>query len=276
MQVSEDYRQLRALLAARAGSIGFVPTMGALHAGHRALIERARAENDVVVASIFVNPLQFAPNEDLQAYPRPLSDDSALLQQAGADFLYVPTPEIMYPQGFATQIRVAGLSDVLCGAVRKGHFDGVCTVVAKLLLQVQPQRAYFGEKDYQQLLIIRRLCEDINLLPEVVAVPTQREDDGLALSSRNRYLTPQERAIAPQLYAHLQRIGSAIQHGDAVEKLLAGGKVDLVNAGFASVDYLDYCDAATLAPLTHYSAGARLLVAARLGKARLIDNVEVD
>ena len=258
------------------GSLGFVPTMGALHAGHMALVERARAKNDCVVVSIFVNPLQFGAGEDLDRYPKPLEADMALLSAAGVDILYLPTAEVMYPQGFQTSVKVGELADRLCGASRHGHFDGVASVVLKLFNQVQPIRAYFGEKDYQQLCVIKRLVLDFNLSLEVIGVPTVREADGLALSSRNQYLSEQERAIAPRLFSVLTKCAEKIKISDDCTDILTQSKSELLAAGFTSVDYLEYCDPITLKPLLSYQAGARLLAAAKLGQTRLIDNIALE
>jgi pantoate--beta-alanine ligase len=258
-----------------AGSIGFVPTMGALHAGHLALVRRALAENDAVVVSIFVNPLQFGVGEDFEAYPRPLDADKALLESLKADnlTLYLPRAEALYPAGFATSVRVAGVSEELCGATRAGHFDGVCTVLSLLCHQVRPKRLYLGEKDFQQLAVVRRMVLDLAMPWQVVGVPTVREADGLAMSSRNRYLTAQERATAPMLYATLHSCMAAIKAGQAIEEALAGARQQLLQAGFARVDYISYCDSITLKPLSERRNAARLLAAAQLGKARLIDNI---
>jgi pantoate--beta-alanine ligase len=247
-------RQIKTIDALReatssAGSLGLVPTMGALHAGHMALVKRARAENDCVVVSIFVNPLQFGAGEDLERYPNPLDADMALLNGAGVDVVYLPTPNLMYPQGFQTGVKVGALADTLCGASRQGHFDGVATVVLKLFNQVQPNRAYFGEKDYQQLCIINRLIKDFNLSLEVIGVPTVRETDGLALSSRNQYLSDQERAIAPALFANLRKCAENIKKLDALGGVLKFTKSELLAQGFTSVDYLEYCDPISLKPL---------------------------
>ncbi len=265
MQILSHYQDIHAVRDGR--TLGLVPTMGALHAGHLALVARARAENEAVYVSIFVNPLQFGANEDLDAYPRQLERDMALLQDAGADIVYTPSADLMYPEGFTTNIHVAGLSDTLCGAARPGHFDGVATVVAKLIGQTQPKRAYFGEKDYQQLCMIRRMVRDLNLPTEIVAVPTLREADGLAMSSRNAYLSDAQRAIAPALYETL------LACADGLALPLA--KARLLEKGFESVDYLALCQANTLMPLEAPEPRARLLAAAWLGKARLIDNIEV-
>lgn len=249
-----------------------VATMGALHDGHAALIHAARANADRVIVSIFVNPRQFGPNEDFTRYPRDEAKDVAFAAAAGADLIYAPSVAAMYPQGFATTVSVAGLSEGLCGAHRPGHFDGMATVVSKLFLQTMPDITFFGEKDYQQLRIVQRLVEDLDIPVEVRAVPTRREADGLALSSRNRFLAPEERAIAPCLAATL-RHGAArlINAPEAVAAVLAEGRATLAAAGFV-VEYLELRDAVTLAPCAPGSNPARLLAAARLGATRLIDN----
>ncbi len=256
--------------------VGFVPTMGALHRGHLSLVETALTRVDRVVASVFVNPSQFGPNEDFQAYPRQETTDAGLLGGAGAHLLFAPTVPEMYPPGFATTVTVTGISSGLCGDIRPGHFAGVATVVTKLLLQALPDVAVFGEKDYQQLQVIRRLVRDLDIPVEVIGAPTVRESDGLALSSRNAYLSPEQRAIAPAIYRVLTGLADRLRgSGAAAAPLLAAGAEDLLRAGFASVDYLELRDAEDLAPLAQADRPARLLVAARLGKARLIDNLGV-
>lgn len=259
-----------------APALGFVPTMGALHAGHLSLVERAKSENARVLVSIFVNPLQFGAGEDLDAYPRPLEQDIALLQSAGADYLFTPMAADMYPEGFKTTVSVAELDNQLCGMARRGHFDGVCTVVAKLFNLVHPERAYFGEKDWQQLTIIRRMAADLALRPQIIAVPTLREVDGLAMSSRNRYLSEQQRAIAPALYQTLQTCAQAIRSGEQVIETLRTGERHLLQKGFEKIDYLQLCDGETLLPLSAFQKGARLFAAAHLGRARLIDNIALE
>lgn len=256
-------------------TVALVPTMGALHAGHASLVTAALDLADRVVASIFVNPTQFGVNEDFDRYPRREAEDARTLAESGCHLLYAPAVAEMYPDGFATKVQVAGVSEGLCGAVRPGHFEGVSTVVAKLLLQAQPHLALFGEKDWQQLAVIRRMVRDLDLPVEVVGVPTLREADGLALSSRNAYLSPAERAIAPALHAVLLRVAAGLRRGETAGALCRQGTEDLLAAGFLSVDYLEVRDGQTLAPLDRLERPARVLVAARLGGARLIDNLAV-
>ncbi len=280
MQTVNRIDPLRTAVAAlrRDGPVALVPTMGALHEGHLTLVREAKARAAHVVASIFVNPLQFGANEDLGAYPRRLAEDSALLAAEGTALLWAPDADAMYPAGFATNVSVNGVSEGLCGAARPGHFDGVATVVCKLFNQVQPDIALFGEKDWQQLAVIRRMARDLDLtLPHadaIIGVPTVREADGLALSSRNAYLTPAERAAAAALPAAMRSAICRIGDGEPVAAALAGLMQALLAAGFTAVDYAELRDADTLALLAERGNGpARLLVAARIGKARLIDNM---
>lgn len=269
----------RAVSSWRATSerIGLVPTMGALHAGHMALVAAARESCARVVASVFVNPTQFGPNEDLSSYPRNEAGDAQKLAAAGVDVLFAPDVSEMYGAGFSTSVKVAGMTEGLCGAFRPVHFEGVATVVTKLLLQVLPDVAFFGEKDYQQLRMIERLVRDLDIPVRIEAVATVREKDGLAISSRNQYLSAAERKVAPALYATLRSLADRLaQSGKtgaagAIEK----AKGDLMEAGFSKIEYLELRDAATLAPMTAPGREARLLAAAWLGKTRLIDNVAV-
>lgn len=283
MQTADRLEVLRTIVSGwRAGGerIALVPTMGALHEGHLTLVREARARANRVVVSIFVNPAQFGPDEDLAAYPRRLAADSALLVAEGVDLLWAPPVEEVYPQGFATTISVAGLTADFCGAARPGHFDGVATVVAKLFNQVQPDCALFGEKDFQQLAMIRRMARDLDLVrphvDAIIGVPTVREPDGLALSSRNQYLTAEERAAAAALPREMQVATAQIAAGAPVAEALATLEQALIDAGFASVDYAALADAETLAQLHEQPRHpARLLVAARMGRTRLIDNLPV-
>jgi pantoate--beta-alanine ligase len=249
--------------------------MGALHAGHIALVDAARGRGFQVVVSIFVNPTQFAPNEDLDAYPRREAADVALLEAAGAALLWAPDVAVMYPLGFATSISVGGVSERWDGAARPGHFAGVATVVTKLFQQVKPDCAFFGEKDFQQLAVIRRFVADLDIDIEIVGVPTQREDDGLALSSRNAYLSEEERVTARTLPRALGEAKSAIERGDDVAVALAAAIARLGEAGFEPIDYVALVDAATLEPVERLEGPARLIAAAKLGRTRLIDNLPV-
>jgi pantoate--beta-alanine ligase len=251
--------------------------MGALHDGHLALVKAAKAECRRAIVSIFVNPTQFGPSEDLAAYPRAEASDVAILAAAECDLVFAPHANEMYPERFATQVSVGGLADNLCGPFRPGHFAGVATIVTKLLNQAQPDRAYFGEKDFQQLQIIRRLATDLDLSVMIRGVPTMREADGLALSSRNRFLTAQERQIAAQLPAVMQATASDLADGRPAAGRLATAIQRLLDAGFTKIDYLKLCEEAGLTDIpaaipAKAGPGSRLFVAAFLGRTRLIDN----
>ena len=278
MQTVRDQGQLgSALVALRAGGkrIALVPTMGALHAGHLALVEDARRQADRVAATIFVNPLQFGEGEDLDRYPRQEREDMAALERAGCDLLWMPTPEQIYPAGFSTTVSVKGLSNRWEGEARPGHFDGVATVVTKLFIAVRPEVALFGEKDFQQLAVIRRMTLDLNLPIAIVGVPTVRDDDGLALSSRNAYLSVEERARALALPRALAEAAEGIAEGQDVATALAKAKRNLEQAGFAPIDYVALVDSETLEPLGTASGQMRLIAAATIGRTRLIDNLAV-
>ncbi len=255
--------------------IALVPTMGALHAGHMALIEAAKGEADRVVASIFVNPLQFGPTEDLDCYPRQEAEDAELLANHGCDLLWLPTAAQLYPPGFATTVSVSGVSERWDGASRPGHFAGVATVVAKLFTAVRPDLAFFGEKDFQQLAVIRRMEADLGLGVDVRGVPTVRDADGLALSSRNAYLTADERERALALPHAVEQAREAIHGGEPVDAALDDAKRKLSDAGFSRIDYFALVDSATLEPLDAPSGEMRLIAAAVIGTTRLIDNIRV-
>lgn len=256
-------------------TIALVPTMGALHAGHMALVDAARERADRVVASIFVNPLQFGPSEDLDRYPRQEAEDARLLEHHGCDLLWMPTAAQLYPPGFATTVSVSGVSERWDGAARPGHFAGVATVVAKLFTAVRPDLAYFGEKDFQQLAVIRRMTADLGLGVTIYGVETVRDADGLALSSRNAYLSAEERARALALPQALQQAREAILGGERVKAALDDAKRRLSEAGFSRTDYFALVDAATLEPLEAPSGEMRLIAAAVIGTTRLIDNIRV-
>jgi pantoate--beta-alanine ligase len=301
VQLFHSVSSLRAQVSkskADGEKIALVPTMGALHEGHLSLMRLAQEKADRVMVSIFVNPTQFGEGEDFEAYPRDLEVDRALLKEVGVDWLYVPTVKEMYPHGFATTVSVAEhLTNRLCGVHRPGHFAGVCTVVAKLLLQSQPDIAIFGEKDYQQLQIIRRMVEDLDVPVQIIGAAIQREEDGLAMSSRNVYLSAEERQLAPLLYRLLQRAASELSpracHGvlsrgaeaaartpsfDGVTllELCQSIERELLESGFDSVDYVEAVDPNSLKPVSELNQPARLLVAAKLGNTRLIDNIALE
>lgn len=255
--------------------VGVVPTMGALHEGHLSLVRAALADTDRVIVTLFVNPKQFNSAADLAAYPRTEQADAAKLAPLGAHVLYVPDGDQIYPAGFATTVSVEGVSEGLCGAHRPGHFNGVATVVTKLLLQTGGDFAYFGEKDFQQLHVVRRLAADLDIPVRIVGCPTVREADGLAMSSRNVHLSAAERAVAPALSRFLVEAADRLAAGASVADEIASARRGILAAGFASVEYLELRGADDLAPMTHLDRPGRLLAAAHLGTTRLIDNVAV-
>ena len=278
MKMIKQLEQLRIAtqLAKQLGRVAFVPTMGNLHDGHLTLMREARKHAQTVICSIFVNPMQFGANEDLDKYPRTLEADIAALESAGVDLLYYPSVETMYPKPLTdqTKIEVPVISELYCGASRPGHFVGVATVVAKLFNMVQPDVALFGTKDFQQLAVIRRMVADLAMPIEIIGVPTVRDADGLAMSSRNQYLTADQRAIAPMIYAELKQLAEMISlDRSQLEQHSADSQRRLALAGFEP-DYLYVLDAETLLPLTDQSQQGVILIAAKLGAARLIDNIE--
>lgn len=256
-------------------TVGVVPTMGALHEGHLSLVQAAQDSSDRVIVTIFVNPKQFNNPSDLASYPRTEEDDARKLARFRVDALYVPTPDQVYPEGFATAVSVSGLTDVLCGAMRPGHFDGVATVVTKLFTQTRADRAFFGEKDYQQLQVVRRLSADLDLDVTVVGCPTIREEDGLAMSSRNLLLSDRARVRAPALHEELQTIAQDLRDGQPFSKLRNGAETRLLASGFTEIDYLELRSSDDLDLLEHPDRPCRLFVAAWLAGVRLIDNIAV-
>ncbi len=280
MEVVTTIKQTRALVAsarARGESVGFVPTMGALHVGHRSLIQASRQKCDLTVVSIFVNPTQFGPAEDFDSYPRVEEKDRTTCDQEGVDLLFMPPVKEVYPQPCLSTLRVRDLTSGLCGRFRSGHFDGVATVVLKLFNMVQPDQAFFGEKDYQQLRVIQQMVADLMVPVEIVACPTYREADGLALSSRNQYLTAGERVQAAVLHRAMGRAVDSV-HGGSVraEELLADMRQEITAAGPCIIEYIDIVDTQTLQDLDEVDRPARICLAVRIGACRLIDNIAVD
>ncbi|SPF79776.1 pantoate--beta-alanine ligase [Pseudoprimorskyibacter insulae] len=260
----------------RAGhTVGVVPTMGALHEGHLSLVDRAKTECDRVIVTIFVNPKQFNNPDDLAKYPRTEDSDAEKLAPFGVDAIFAPNPDEVYPNGFATKVSVSGLTDMLCGAHRPGHFDGVATVVTKLFLQTLADRAYFGEKDYQQLQIVKRMATDLNIPTDVVPCPTIREADGLALSSRNLRLSDAARRAAPALIKAMRTLANGLQQNQPIDQLTKAASETILSAGFDSIDYLELRDGAGLAPQTTATKTSRIFAAATIDNIRLIDNIPV-
>lgn len=275
MQIIRSIAELRTARRGLEGTLALVPTMGALHEGHLTLVREGRARATQVAATIFVNPLQFGPNEDLSRYPRQEERDLQLLEREGCDLVWLPTPDQLYPPGFATTVTVAGVSERWDGEARPGHFAGVATVVAKLLIACAPDVALFGEKDFQQLAVIRRMVGDLGLPVKIVGVPTVRDADGLALSSRNAYLSPEQRRQALALPRALEQAAEQIGAGQPVATALAEAKAALIDNGFTRIDYVALVDGDSLEPLEIPCRNMRLLAAATLGTTRLIDNLAV-
>lgn len=277
-QVIRSSAELREKVAGwkRSGMlVGVVPTMGALHDGHLSLVREARRQSDRVIVTIFVNPMQFNNADDLKKYPRDEGHDLALLDAEGVDVLFAPEVAEVYPEGFATKVSVSGVSEPLEGAFRPGHFDGVATVVAKLFGMTQAGRAFFGEKDWQQLQVVRRLVEDLNIPVRIIGCPTIREADGLAMSSRNVRLSTAERAAAPALHRILQAAAATLRNGASARETLLDAEAEILEAGFREIEYLDLRSVEGLRPLERATEPARLLVAAWIGDVRLIDNIAV-
>jgi pantoate--beta-alanine ligase len=275
VQIVRNSEELARARAELAGTVALVPTLGALHAGHMALIAEGRKRAETVAASIFVNPTQFGEGEDFSRYPRQEEQDARMLDEAGCDLLWMPSVSDIYPDGFSTKVSVSGISQRWEGEVRPGHFDGVATIVAKLLLSVRPDVAVFGEKDFQQLAVIHRMVCDLGLPVEIIGVPTVREPDGLALSSRNAYLFAGERQQALALPRTLEAARSAIISGTPVAEVLHEAQASLRNGGFSRIDYFELVDQTTLEPVEEISGKTRLIAAAVIGKTRLIDNLAI-
>ncbi len=277
MKIIKDTKKLKeaiSTLKKEGKTITFVPTMGALHEGHISLVKQAKKISDVVIVSIFVNPTQFGPNEDFSRYPRQEEKDGEMLGKAKADILFMPSVDDMYPKGDTKKIEVKGLNKIMCVAFRPGHFDGVATIVNKLLSVVKPDIAIFGEKDWQQLAIVKKMTRDLKIPVKIIGGKTVREKDGLAMSSRNAYLSAEERKIAPELYKTLRGTAARIKQGDPVNEALDWARKHIKEAGFR-LDYLELRNEETLEELKSFHKSARLFVAAHLGKTRLIDNMEV-
>lgn len=256
-------------------SVGLVPTMGCLHEGHVSLVNRSLAENDRTCVTIFINPRQFGPGEDLDSYPRDQKADARVLEQCQAHLLFAPSIQEMYPEGHVTTVSVPGIGDLLEGELRPGFFKGVVTVVTKLIFQVLPDSVYFGEKDYQQLCVIKQMKKDLNIPAEIIACPTIRDKDGLALSSRNSYLTEEQRALAPELYRALTQTAEHFHSSRNISEAASTGSMALLKSGFSKVDYIAICKPNSLSPADNNSKIVRVLGAAWLGGTRLIDNIEM-
>jgi len=277
MKVVKNIKEMQSIsesLRKTGKSIGFVPTMGYLHDGHMSLVERARKENDIVVMSIFVNPVQFAPGEDFERYPRDIERDKKIAREKGVDYLFVPEVSEMYPEGYSTYVEVEGITKTLCGAKRPGHFRGVATVVTKLFNIIRPHRAYFGKKDFQQLKVIERLVKDLNFDIEIVGCPIVREKDGLAMSSRNVYLSPEERESALSLYRALKLAKELIEKGEKNPEVIKSKMEEFIlsHPHVKAIDYIEIVDSETLKPVNEVKEGTLIALAVFVGNARLIDN----
>jgi pantoate--beta-alanine ligase len=274
MQIAKTIAEMKAFRMKSLGSVGFVPTMGYLHDGHLALVKQARAENSVAVASIFVNPTQFGPTEDFKAYPRDTERDLAMLRKERTDIIFIPTAKEMYPEGFSSWVKVEKVTDLLEGSCRPGHFKGVATVVAKLFNIVEPTRAYFGQKDAQQALVIKKMVADLNMNLEVIVAPTVRESDGLAMSSRNVYLNPHERQAATVLFKALTLAQNLREKGEGNAEYIRQEMTSLISKEpLVKIEYVSITDAETLEELSKIDRPALASLAVRIGKTRLIDNV---
>lgn len=268
-----DMHKVSLVLKGEGGAIGFVPTMGALHKGHVTLIDKAKRENNKVVLSIFVNPIQFAPGEDYHSYPRDKERDEIMASRSGVDVLFLPSADEMYPDGYETFVNVEGITELLCGKFRHGHFKGVATVVLKLFNIVMPDRAYFGEKDYQQMLVIKRMVNDLNLNVDIVSMPTVREEDGLAMSSRNTYLDSRERVSAVSLYKAIKTSEDMVKNGERDTMKIINEMERIIRSETAAkIDYISICDPDTLKDIKTINGRALAALSVRIGNARLIDN----
>lgn len=273
IETVKDTKNAIKALKSEGKTVGMVPTMGFLHAGHMSLVKKSVSENDITIVSIFVNPTQFGPNEDLEAYPRDFDKDKAMLTEAGADFIFFPTPAEMYPEGFSTKVALKGLTETLCGLSRPGHFDGVATVVTKLFNIATPDRAYFGSKDYQQLQVIKRMVADMNMDVEVIGMSIIREEDGLALSSRNVYLKPEERGSALSLSRSFEIIQKELDSGERDAKVIRQKVIDFIYSHEGTeVDYVELVHPEQLYSLENIKGDFVTALAVKVGRARLIDN----
>ncbi len=276
MQLIGSLSQMRELEHPHGSKLGFVPTMGFLHEGHLSLVDQAKQENDITVVSIFVNPAQFGPNEDLQRYPRDLERDLTLLKERGVDYVFFPDSDMIYPPGYRTWVEVEELSSVLCGASRPGHFRGVCTIVLKLINIVKPHRMYMGEKDFQQLSILRKMAEDLNLETLIIGCPIIREDDGLAKSSRNVYLDTDQRQRAVSIYQSMQDAARQVSAGQRNAELIIKSVWERLLSEGAKPDYVKIIDSKDLSDVDQVDQGSRIMIAAWFGKTRLIDNMPLN